>query len=173
MSGLSRDEQIAALEHVMARVDRCLGSSARDTHRAVNLGADELGIRYKDATRMFKFARPSGAAYAVDRDIDLIRRGMAAPTGNVYFAACGWRLVKIGFSTDVPRRIATVVRHYRLPLELLATRPGSLLDEHIYQIAGRPAWLGGEFYDPALLLEIPIFDFLRGPMAKVAPGKAA
>lgn len=164
---LPRDKQIAALEYVLERVDRCLGSTARDTNRAVDLGAKELGIRYKDAARMFKFARAGGAAFAVDRDPSLIYRDPLKPQGNVYFATCGWRVFKIGFSHYVPERIATVTRLYKLPLDLVSTVPGNLLDEHAFQIAARPAWLGGEFYEPELLLKIPHFDFLKEPMARV------
>jgi hypothetical protein len=169
---LPREDQIAAIEYVMARVDRCLGSTMRDTNRAVNLGADELGIRYKDAARLFKFARAGGAAYAIDKDPHLIRRNPKKPQGNVYFATCGWRVFKIGFSHSVPERIAQVTRLYQLPLELVSTVPGNLLDEHAFHIAARAAWLGGEFYDPAHLLNIPHFRFLREPMGSVAGAPA-
>lgn len=155
-----RDEEVAALEHVLERVGRCLGSTIRDTNRAYRLGADELGMRYKDASRMFKYAGVKGAAYAVDRDPGLIRFAPRV-NGHVYFAKSNCTLFKIGYSAAPLERVMTISRMYGVPLAVVATRPGNLLDELAYHIAARPAWVGGEFYSSDKLFALPSFAFLN------------
>ena len=158
MSELTRKQQIEALEFVMVLIDRCRGFSDRDTHRAYLLGARILGLRYKDACRLYKNARLHGAQAAIDRDPGLISPGEVV--GEVYFASTNDGLVKIGHSGDPAARIRVVSRQIRRPLGLLATVRGFMLHEHVMHMAAKAAWLGGEFYDAAQLARLPDFAFL-------------
>lgn len=158
MSELSREQQIESLEFVLGLIDRCRGFSDRDTHRAYLLGARILGLRYKDACRLYKNARLHGASAAVERDPDIITAGEYV--GEVYFASTSDGLVKIGHSTDPAARIRVVSRQIRRPLDLVATVRGFMLHEHVMHIAAKAAWLGGEFYDAVQLASLPDFAFL-------------
>lgn len=155
---LSLAQQADAVDYVMRLIDICRGISDRDTHRAYWLGGRILGLRYEHACRIYKFARIEGAAAALKRCSHSVTAGEYV--GDVYFAEApnGW--IKIGHSHDVPERLQAVSRAIRQPLRLIETRPGFMLNEHVFHVLGRAAWLGGELYDAAQLERLPAFAFL-------------
>lgn len=101
-------------------------TSSRRVRRDVH---EERRIREARALAIVKaIKRPSGAkplspTHLVGIDPD-------AP-GVVYFAYCGGR-IKIGYSTDVANRMATLATSSPMPVTLLLTIRGSEEDEHLY-----------------------------------------
>lgn len=158
-SELTLEQQTIALDHVIERLDRCLGNTSRDVNRAVYLAAQMLGVPYKKFFRLIKIARLFGSKKAVADHPNWITIGQ--PGGSVYYAADfrGNRL-KIGFSLSPPDRIATVTMRFGIPLVEFYRESGFMFHEHVRQVEGRTAWLGGEWFDADLFLAISQFQHL-------------
>ncbi len=157
-SRYSLSQQSELLAYVIKTIDLARGYSGRDTNRAYWLGARILGCRYEDACRLYKHARLFGSDEAVRRDPNLVDWG--EELAFVYFAVSpdGW--LKIGHSRCPQSRIDIVSRMARKPLREIARREGFMLHEHLFQLAAKSAWLGGEWYDLRQLLALPRFEFL-------------
>lgn len=81
---------------------------------------------------------------------DPTRRNVRTTPGTVYFFRMG-DLVKIGYTTDLPRR-----RRALVPDEVLATTPGTMGDEKALHHRFGHAWSHGEYFrpEPELLAHI-------------------
>lgn len=164
-SALTLEEQTYSLDFFLKIMGHIRGGTARDVNRAVNLGAQMLGVKYERLHRMMKLAATKGTAAAVADAPNEIRflRG----EGYVYFALepTGDRL-KIGFSQDPTLRIACVTRATGVSLVEIARFGGYPIQEQAAHVAARPAWLGGEWYDFDLLIAVPEFAFLVNRKAR-------
>lgn len=156
---LTLDEQVEFLKWVMKLIGYCRGNTSRDVNRAVYLAAQAMGIHHKRLLRMMKLATIKDARYAVEDAPNEITVGQGC--GYVYFAITPDRKrFKIGFSHEPSSRISVVSHITGIPLVEIHRKAGLMLNEHVFHVLARPAWLGGEWYDADLLLNIPHFSFL-------------
>lgn len=116
------------LEYVLSALRPCRGISPGAMNRAFNLASAILGVEYVVGKRILQLADAGRA----DLALPWVGPLDAGLVGHVYWARSERfpNLVKIGFSTDVPKRIAVLSQKYRAPMEVVRTKEGTMLDEH-------------------------------------------
>ena len=138
----------------------CMGSTTRDLNSASQRAADALGLLYKEFAWFAKNHTLYGSKWCVKQRPNWITIG--DDCGEVYFALSsdGERL-KIGWSRNPVVRVNSLQPIIGDTLTILHTESGFKINESAYHVQGRPAWLGGEWFDFDLLCQIPFFAFLR------------
>lgn len=165
-STLTLEEQEYGFAYFLDLMKWVRGSTARDVNRGVYLGAKMLGVDFKRLHRMMKIAAIKGAREAIKDCPNEVR--CLSGEGYLYFAVdqSGNR-IKIGFSANPSLRLAALARITGVQLTEVCRFEGYMLNEHCAHVVARPAWLGGEWYDAAILVEQPHFRFLKKAMAEV------
>lgn len=142
LSGIQQPEKRA--EYVARLLPGCLGLSARDANRALLLASHVLGIRAERMRRYWSLWT-SGAAAQATAMIGEISNGQH---GFVYYAVsvADPEVLKIGHSREPYSRVARLSSFLGMPMRLIGTRAGTMLDEFEEQCALREDRIAGELF---------------------------
>ncbi len=140
------ERMVEGLSWTSRMVNQCHGHGKRWMNRAYRLGGEILGLPFPVAREVFEKCAHGDVRQVAFEYRDMIIGG-ALPMGRVYFAqdirSGNW---KIGFSHEPTRRVAQLSGETRLPIQLVATVDGFMLNEHVIHSKLMPARMAHEWF---------------------------